>query len=196
MASGGSAICPVRRTRVKSLRAPEASGESHPADCTFQAVNGLRILLVRRVIVCLALAGLALPLLPAVSARTTATDRLTDALGHREAVEAALVASQQAPDPTAAFLDAYYAASGQDADEVLARLEGTALWLLTDPDTPLAVLVATGAASGALSVPATGAVLHATVPSRAPPSGVRIVTPEAPDAPDTPAPLALRPRGP
>ena len=101
----------------------------------------LRTLLFRRLIVGLALAGLAVTLAPGAQARTVAQERLADALGHEDAVQIALAASHGSADPQEAFILAYAEATGQDADDVRSRLDGDALWLATEIPAPDAVLV-------------------------------------------------------
>ena len=188
----------ARRYGIGTLRRGEegaCDGRRPEGQSTFAHVNGLRTLLLRRVVACLALAGLVLPLAPVASAHAAATERLAEALGHREAVEIALAASQNAADPTDAFLRAYYEATGQNADEVLARFDGDALWLLTEPLAPTAVLVASGPATGALTA-LSGAVLFSAPRAalRADASG--LAAPATPEASGDPSPLALQPRGP
>ncbi len=158
-------------------------------------MNGLRSPLFRRLIATLALAGFVLPLAPVASAHGAATERLTEVLGHGEAVALALSASQTAADPQRAFLDAYFAATGQDADEVLARLDGEALWLLTEPVSPLAVIVAAAASSAAPAAPSGAAVLSnsasgASLVAMAPDRGW------SPEAGPLASPRPLQPRGP
>ena len=174
----------------------EGDGQASEGQSTFSAVNGLRTLLLRRVVAGLALAGLVLPLVPVASAHSVATERLAAALGHREAVEIALAASQKAADPTAAFLRAYYAASGQDADEVLSRLQDGALWLLTEPIAPMAVLVASGPPTSGLTGGDIDGALFAPLAAPRLASGETVGLPEGPEAAGAPLPRALRPRGP
>ncbi|OZC02756.1 hypothetical protein [Rubricoccus marinus] len=158
-------------------------------------MNGLRSPFLRRLIACLALAGFVLPLAPTASARGAATERLTNALGHREAVEIAMAASQHAANPEQAFLSAYFAATGQDADEVLARLGGEALWLLAEPLSPLAVMVAGGTSSVSPAAGAGSAVLQAPASGDSHAASAAIFD-SAPEARTVASPRALQPRGP
>lgn len=137
---------------------------SPQARVTFASVTPLRSLLVRRVIVGLALAGLVAPLAPSAEARTRAEARLADSLGHEAAVQLALAASLGAADPQEAFVLAYAEATGQDADDVRARLDGDALWLATEIPAPDAVLL-TSSASPQITSPRG---LSGTIPPRAP----------------------------
>ena len=158
-------------------------------------MDRLRSPLLSRLVASLALAGLLVPLAPAASAAAPTAERLTEVLGHGEAVEMALEAARGAADPEAAFLDAYREATGQDAESVLARLQGEALWMLADAADPVAVLVAAASGGFALSAPATGVLLtspeadRAVAPAAAP-------APEVPEASEAPLPRALQPRAP
>lgn len=105
----------------------------------------LRSLVVSRLVVGLALAGLIVPLVPAAEAEDEV--RLIEVLGHAEAVQKALNAAQLAADPLGAFVEAYALATGLDPDDVRARLEGDALWLATEWPAPQAVLVVSSPAA-------------------------------------------------
>ena len=156
-------------------------------------MNALRFPLLRCLVTSLALVGILAPLAPEATARTA--DRLAEKLGHRAAVEVALDAARGAADPQEAFLDAYREATGQDAESVLARLEGEALWMLADVPEPVAVLAATGAGHAALASPFP-AVLAASGAAPHRPATAPVAVAPATPARLAPLPPALRPRGP
>ncbi|MEM1056901.1 MAG: hypothetical protein AAGI52_15360 [Bacteroidota bacterium] len=156
----------------------------------------LRIPILRRLVAGLALAGLVAPLVPTAEAETTAAaDRLVEVLGHSEAVQAALDASRHAVDPLSAFVEAYALATGQDEDDIRAKLDGDALWLATEFPAPQAVLAM--AAPGATL---TGAPFLATLArpdsDRLGTEAERLMAPVSPDLPRGERPRAHGARGP
>lgn len=155
----------------------------------------LRSIVLRRLVAGAALLGLLLPLAPSVSARDVASERLAGVLGHRDAVEQALAASQNAADPATAFAEAYEALSGLAVADVLARLGGDALWLLIPPPEPTAVLVVGASSLHTSDSPLASAVLP---PSRR--SGVlasgETTRPDAPEAAEAPRAPSVQPRAP
>lgn len=142
------------------MKSPPREGGRGGGLRTFRAVTLFRSLAVSRLVVGLALAGLIAPLVPTAEAQDATEARLILVLGHADAVEEALEVSRSAADPLESFVQAYALATGQESDDVRARLGGDALWLSTEISAPAAVLALSGSAAAA-----TSRALSATLPT-------------------------------